>query len=83
MNSVSPKSIAFFPLAHYSCSTGQVRFDSCLKQEHCVIGVPVCVEDDDDKVLLKYEEKNRSEDAYTVILRKKLSLVLFILTLMV
>ena len=40
------------------------------------LGVPVCVEDDDDKVLLKYGEEKKSRDAYTVILRKKLICVI-------
>lgn len=43
-----------------------------------VLGVPVRVEDNDDKVLLKYEEENKSRDANTVILKKELSFVLFI-----
>lgn len=43
-----------------------------------VLGVPVRVEDNDDKVLLKYEEENQSRDGNTVILKKELSFVLFI-----
>lgn len=39
-----------------------------------VLGVPVCVEDDDDKVPLKLDKETRVE-MHTVILRKKLSFV--------
>lgn len=43
-----------------------------------VLGIPVCVEDDDNNIL-KSEEEN--VEIHTVILRNKLSFVLFILIL--
>lgn len=46
-----------------------------------MLGGPLCVEDDADEVLKC--EGNESRDAYTVILRKNLSFVSFILILVI